>query len=756
MTHLPTARGLRTLVLAGLAAAPLWALAPRHAASTTTEVARVIVKYRADGALARETIAAAGGHRSAADRPQHAQRMAQRMGLALRDGHVVMPRVQVLHAQGLSSAALAARLAADPDVEYAEVDLRARIAAVPNDPIFTSGPPVASQSGGPVAGQWYLRAPNATTPAAINAQAAWDLSLGTGVVVAVLDTGVRLTHPDLAGKLLPGYDFVAADAGGAFDTAADGDGRDSDPTDPGDWVAAGQCSGQSATSSSWHGTQVAGLVAAAANNGLGIAGTGYNARVLPVRVLGKCGGYQSDIVAGMRWAAGLAVDGVPVNANPARVINLSLGSAPNYDIAPATGCSPTYAAAVQELVAAGVVVIAAAGNEIGAEVIQPARCAGAIAVAGIRHFGTKVGYSNIGLEAAIAAPAGNCINVRTGDACVYPLVTTTNLGAQSATTDSYSDSFDISVGTSFAGPLVAGTVALMVALDPTLSVARVRGVLQSTANSFVVTGADPGTPMCQPPRAGLDQDECYCTTTTCGAGMLSAAGAVALVAATAPPVAHIAESGLSPGAGGSVVLRGESSTVRTGSAIVYAWSIASGSALASISGPDNASAVTLALSSTGLVTVQLTVTDSTGATGTSSHSFLVAGPPTARVAISPSAPSVGVNVALDAANSTAQGNRSIASWRWVVSGGSAGAALVGGATGSTASVSVAAAGSFDVQLTVTDNAGASHTTNQSVSVGPALNTGGGGGALGWPWLVGLGLAVAALPGRRAAGRRRLR
>ena len=163
------------------------------------------------------------------------------------------------------------------------------------------------------------------------------------------------------------------------------------------------------------------MIAALTNNGLGMASVGRNVRVLPVRALGKCFGYDSDIIAGMRWAAGLTVPGVPANSTPARVINLSLG---------ADGpCTAAYQAVVNELVAAGTMIVAAAGNSAGHAVGAPANCVGVIAVAGLRHAGTKVGFSDLGPEIAISAPAGNCVNMTAGSPCLYPILTTSNSGA---------------------------------------------------------------------------------------------------------------------------------------------------------------------------------------------------------------------------------------------------------------------------------------------------------------------------------------
>jgi serine protease len=285
-----------------------------------TPNARVIVKYRADSPFLRRETLATGKERLTAR-----EALAQRIGRSLRAGADIGERTQVLFATGMTSRELAKRLATENDVEFAVPDERRHRMTAPNDPLYFTGPLISGLSGGPTSGQWYLRAPTAELQSAINAEAAWNYTFGSpGVVVAVLDTGVRFDHADLlrvavGGNLLPGYDMI-----NDLDTANDGDGRDADPSDPGDWLTdaevmqGGIFEDCTAENSSWHGTQTTGLIAALTGNGIGMASVGRNVRVLPVRVLGKCGGFDSDIVAAMRWAVGLPLQACrPTRRRPA-------------------------------------------------------------------------------------------------------------------------------------------------------------------------------------------------------------------------------------------------------------------------------------------------------------------------------------------------------------------------------------------------------------------------------------------------------
>ena len=504
---------------------------PASLAST----AQVIVKLRSGADLVRRHALSAGTSPEQAGLAMEERTLAlgQRIAMPglLRAGRALDERTHVVRASGIDSAELAQRLQRDTEVEYAVVDYRRQRLVEPNDPLYLRGPAINTVlgTGGPDSGQWYLRAPTDQVVSSINATAAWDVTTGqANIVVAILDTGVRPEHPDLQGRLLLGYDMISeaasANKGGVK-------GPRPDATDPGDWVTSAEAADTTSPfyrcdvkNSSWHGTLTASLVGAAGNEGLGMAGVTWGAKILPVRVLGKCGGYDSDIIAGMRWAAGIAVPGVPLNPNPARVINMSLGSS--------GACTSPYQEVITQLgqLSSPVLVVAAAGNSTGSAVGTPASCAGALAVGGLRHTGTKVGFSDLGPQIALSAPAGNCVNVTANSPCLYSMISANNTGTRQPQASTYSDAYRIAVGTSFSAPLVSGTVALMLSRQPNLSVAEIRSILQTSARPFPSPPVASTVPLCLAPTAA-QQLECHCTAQTCGAGMLDAAAAVKAAAA---------------------------------------------------------------------------------------------------------------------------------------------------------------------------------------------------------------------------------
>ncbi|MEY4414950.1 MAG: hypothetical protein RIQ53_2243 [Pseudomonadota bacterium] len=698
-------------------------LSVRRGTSADTAPARVIVQYRADSALmsgggdatTKRALAATGRVQ-----PLHATTLAGRLGVGLADRHVLGARMQSLEVSdgSVDADTLARRLAAQPDVEWAVPVRRRQIASAtaPNDPRYGSG-----LSGlTPASGQWYLRAPAWPVVSGMDAPTAWARTTGSAsVVVAVLDTGVLTDHPDLAGKLVAGHDFVRASV------SNDGDGADSDPTDPGDW-----CTSDS-SASSWHGTQTASLVGARTDDGVGMAGTAPAVLVQPVRVLGQCGGYDDDIIAGMRYAGGLST--TVSNATPAKVINMSLGGTPGEL------CNSAYQSAITALNAAGVSVVVAAGNEALA-VGSPANCSGVIAVAALRHVGTKVGFSSLGSEVTLSAPGGNCIN-ETGS-CLYPIITATNSGTRTAVTHTWTDGYDYAIGTSFSAPMVAGTAALMLSANPALTPAQITSLLQSTARAFPTIGAQDSTAgTCQAPGSTA-QSECYCTTSTCGAGMLDTGAAVAAAVGATPTVrAVIAASSPNPTAGSTLTLSGASS-----SRGVSGWSwqlLAGGTGSASFTSATSAAQTTLQITQPGSFIVALTTTDGHGGTDTAQATLV--SPPTVSIS-GASSVTVGSSVTLSA-TSTAYGGRSIASRSWRIASGSS-RATISGTSSNAATVSATASGAISIELTVTDSEGSSSTQTFALTAGGSSGSASGGGAQGAAGGLALGLLAAWLRRQR--------
>jgi serine protease len=458
-------------------------LPPAEKSAATTDA--IIVKFRAPeqapspdtpqanstmqalNATAMDALSAAAGVALAYERPMSGE------------AHVLRLPNAVSQREAQTMADSIAQL---PQVEYASPVIHMQAmqvgpegaTATPNDPQYSA--------------QWHYFAPTSGNYG-INLPPAWGITTGmTNAVVAVLDTGIRFDHPDFAGRTLPGYDFISDPT-----YINDGNARDADASDPGDACPP-------SPRSSWHGTHVAGTIGAASNNGIGVAGVNWVSKILPVRVLGKCGNDDPDIIDAVRWAAGMPVSGVPNNTTPARVINLSLGGDGS--------CTPAWQSAINDVMARGVVVVVAAGNSnANAANATPANCNGVIAVGATLRNGKRTSYSNYGSVVTISAPGGICAGFPCTTSDTGGILSTYNAGTTtpSANTYNYLD------GTSMATPHVAGVASLMLSVNPFLSPAQVLGIMQNTATPFPGGRCDDVTP-----------------TKTCGAGIVNAGAAVVL------------------------------------------------------------------------------------------------------------------------------------------------------------------------------------------------------------------------------------
>ncbi|MEV6398638.1 S8 family serine peptidase [Streptomyces sp. NPDC051907] len=435
----------------------------------TAPVENLIVGYKSSATEARSNAAASDDAEAKGRKSGESVEFERRLGTgaALVDlGGKLAPG---------DAADVMAQFRADPDVAYVEPDTRAYALAGPNDTDYAK--------------QWDLFEPTA----GMNVPGAWNTTTGSGVTVAVIDTGY-VAHSDLASNVVAGYDFISSAS-----YARDGNGRDSNPADQGDWTAAGECGvGSKASDSSWHGTHVAGTIAAATGNSKGVAGIAYGAKVQPVRVLGKCGGSTSDIVDAITWASGGSVPGVPANQTPAKVINMSLGGP--------GACGTSYQNAINAAVGRGTTVVVAAGNSnADAAAHSPASCNNVINVAASSRSGDRAFYSNYGTIIDIAAPGGETRRATdTPGTITTPengILSTVNAGKTTPSSENYKPY----QGTSMAAPHVAGLAALLAAAKP-LTPAQIESAIKANAR----------------PLAGT-------CTGGCGAGLADAAATVAAV-----------------------------------------------------------------------------------------------------------------------------------------------------------------------------------------------------------------------------------
>ncbi|GGT58310.1 S8 family peptidase [Streptomyces coeruleorubidus] len=411
--------------------------AARTEAAPGTPAERLIVGYKSGATEAKSDKAAAADAAAKAEKTGEDVDFQRRLGTgaALVDLGTNPARADV--------ADVVAQYEADPQVAYVVPDrLNKPTAVTPNDTDYGK--------------QWDLF----ESTAGMNVPAAWDTTTGTGVTVAVIDTGY-VTHSDLAANIVGGYDFISDTA-----VSVDGNGRDSNPADPGDWYNANECgAGIPASNSSWHGTHVAGTIAAATGNGKGIAGIAHGAKISPVRVLGKCGGYDSDIIDAITWASGGTVSGVPANTNVAKVINMSLGGG--------GACSTATQSAINGAVNRGTSVVVAAGNENqNVSNSSPANCNNVISVAATNRAGSRASYSNYGSLVDISAPGGE---TRTSTA--NGILSTLNSGTKTPSSENYA----YYQGTSMATPHVAGLAALMKSANSALTPAQIESAIKANA-----------------------------------------------------------------------------------------------------------------------------------------------------------------------------------------------------------------------------------------------------------------------------------
>ncbi|MDH4287118.1 MAG: S8 family serine peptidase [Aquincola sp.] len=489
--------------------------APEHAAFVLDRAQRLSAGTSAPSALAKREQA----------RWDRALQSLPGLRLARRDA-VGASAQRLLFDHSLShdqAQALAVRLAALPEVAWAVPATREQRAQaapnLPNDPYFAG----FNQ-------QWWLQRVQGSDGLPLDQrlrgvagfETAWIQqtagSSGARAAVAVLDSGVT-PHPELSGRLLPGYDMVSDSV-----YANDGDGRDADPSDPGDWVDAadrtkdparfGSCIDEP---SSWHGTAIAGMLGGATDNGAGTAATNWRTPVLPVRVAGKCGAEVGDIVDGMRWAAGLdvckrsdtagnCVEMAPRNANPVKVVSISFGG---------TGDCAPYQSAIDELRRIGVVITAAAGNEWTTPT-RPAKCPGVVGVVALNRDGFKTNYSNFGTEltASGIATVGGDDDDPTARWSALADSGLLAIGNTGSTVPAAADYF-FYYGTSFSTPIAAGAVSLMLSVNPGLSYDQIVQGLRVSARPHVRSTL-PGVQACSASNPG----RCLCTTATCGAGIL--------------------------------------------------------------------------------------------------------------------------------------------------------------------------------------------------------------------------------------------
>ena len=611
---------------------------------------------------------------------------------------------------------IATRLMGDSSVELAEPDRRKRPALTPTDPLYATD-------------QWNLFVPSSANLGSANLPNAWSITTGSNTVtVAVIDTGYR-PHQDIgftySGSsstspvvLSSGYTFITDKP-----TANNGVGREPDALDSGDWItgtenttAGGQFYGcgvlntrgqpvNQLSPSSWHGTHVSGIIAAQINS-IGIAGIAPNIRILPVRVLGKCGGYDSDIIDGMNWAAGFSVPGVPANSNPAQVLSMSLGGT-------AITCSSAYQSTVTNIINAGKVIVIAAGNDGSSILKDPANCSGGIAVTANSINGDNAWYATIGPGTTISAPGGDCGGISYPNGCTptnsVGVYSTLNSGTTTPVASPGGDIYVAYSGTSMATPHVSAVAALMLSLKPTLTPTQITFYLQSSARPF------PSNTICTTSGSGL-----------CGAGLLDAYQALIAVqpsAAISSPVVTLGSIPSTVTTGTLVTLAGSAITASGRSITSYVWAQLSGPSV-TINNPGSNTNASFTPTTAGSYSFQLTATDSAAQTGTATAVIVASVPsavanPVVTLGSIPSSVTAGTVVTLSGSAIAGTTLRSITSYAWTQLSGPATVTITNPSSNTIASFTPTTPGSYTFKLTATDSGGQTGSTSVVILVTPS-------------------------------------
>lgn len=692
--------GMRTMIsLLALASSVVFAqtdIAPAHKVLREDTTPRLVVKYKGAAPTIQvqevsvQTVA--GAQKTVAQRARH----------ALRNIHTMANGAVVYHLGAeltlAEARAAAARIAADPTVEYAEVDIRVKASSVITADTFSNS-------------QWPLKANTGanSAPGGADFVGAWRLSRGANVLVGVIDGG-GLAHPDMVGQTVPGYDFISQDAANVFTTAGDGDGRDSDETDIGDYCTS------TSSDSTWHGLKVASQIVALTGNNYGIAGAAYQAKVMHLRAIGRCGGFLSDVADALSWGVGVHIAGIPDNTRPIQVANFSLGGSAG------TSCPSFMQAAIDSAISRKVPVIVAAGNDGTGAVSVPANCSGVIVVGAHTKSADLANYSNHSTSLTLTAAGGGGCAYQTVTCQNEPTVAASNAGTTTAGASRESDYF---AGTSAAVPQVSAAVALMRALNMDLTPTEIKAALMASARKHAA--------------------DSYCARNAgqCGAGMLDANAAVSSI--TFAPVLSV-----SPSYSTNSIVSNQSVTltamVSQNMGSSYQWAQTGGPTVV-LTG-SNTSKVTFVTPTPGTTLIlKVTSLTATGGTLTAEFTVVVNNPPSLNTKTFSITAGTAANMALTA--SDIDGDATVIG----LVDGPPGLTLNGNTLQWTAST----AGSFNVTVHVTDARGLVSSETVVITVtaavqtaqAPSSSSSGGGGSLDLGFIALMTFALIALKRKKA-------